>query len=465
MQHLSLRLRVFLFFCLIASGSVAISVLAAFLGYRQLGDPEAFSAFSTVIIVSGFGSIGLTLLVWLLFDENVSKSIEALAASLRVRTEGNIDKKIERDIAKYLGDLAPAASAMHRKLAQESKAKADEIAQRTARLEAQRAQLLAILSDIPIAVIVARSDHQIVFYDGQAAELMEQECPARLNGSVFDYLDESSITEQLGRMRKADKKRSAIAVKGCSGQPYAGHLRIFGGDAGYTLMLEPLTPEAARPLVYDFDLLDKPASSTLSETPLRDLAFVIFDSETTGLNPAKDEVIQLGAVRVVNGKIIEGEVFDSLVNPGIPIPPGSTEVHRIDDAMVSSAPAFDAVCADFHVFAKDSVIVAHNAPFDMAFLRRQGKVSGLDFDNPILDTVHLSAVVFGGSEEHTLDALCQRLDITIPTAVRHSALGDAIATAQAFVGVLPILEARGFNTFGKVLEEVRKHQRILKVEE
>jgi DNA polymerase-3 subunit epsilon len=92
-------------------------------------------------------------------------------------------------------------------------------------------------------------------------------------------------------------------------------------------------------------------------------------------------------------------------------------------------------------------------------------VSGLSFDNPILDTVHLSAVVFGGSEEHTLDALCERLDITIPSEVRHSALGDAIATARAFVGVLPILEARGLATFGEVLEEMRKHQRILKVEE
>ena len=213
MQHLSLRLRVFLFFCLIGLGTVTISILAAVLGYRQLGVPEAYSAFSTVVIVTGFGSIGLTLLVWLLFDENVSKSIEALAASLRVRTEGKIDKKIERDIAKYLGDLAPAASAMHHKLAQESQAKADAVARRTARLEAQMAQLLAILSDIPIAVIVARSDHQIVFYDGQAAELMEQECPARLNGSVFDYLDEDLIIQELDEMRQAGISASDLSAR------------------------------------------------------------------------------------------------------------------------------------------------------------------------------------------------------------------------------------------------------------
>ena len=464
MRHLSLRLRVFLFFCLIASGSVAAVCLGAILGYRQLADPQAFSAFATVVIISGFGSVGLTLLIWLLFDENVSKSIEALAASLRVRTEGGIDKKIEQNIAKYLGDLAPAASAMHQRLARESQAKADDVARRTARLEAQRAQLLSILSDIPVAIIVARPDHQIVLYDGQAAELMEQECPARLNGSVGDYLDSAAINTQLEEMRHTGETRREIAVEGHSGQQYSGHLRLFDGDAGYTLMLEPLQPDAARPLVYDFDLLEVPPSNKLADTPLRDLIFVVFDSETTGLNPAKDAVVQLGAVRIVNGKIVAGEVFDTFVNPGVPIPASSTEVHRISDEMVRDAPEFDSVCTTFHSFSKEAVLIAHNAPFDMAFLHRQGKKTGIGFNHPVLDTVHLSAVVFGGSEEHTLDALCQRMDIDIPLEVRHSALGDALATAKAFVGMMPILEARGFVTFGQLHDEVLKHQRILKVE-
>ena len=89
-------------------------------------------------------------------------------------------------------------------------------------------------------------------------------------------------------------------------------------------MLEPLAPDAARPLVYDFDLLDKEVSSDLNNCSLRDLAFVVFDSETTGLDPVSDDVVQLGAVRVVNGKIVKGEVFDTFVNPGRPIPPGGS---------------------------------------------------------------------------------------------------------------------------------------------
>ena len=229
-------------------------------------------------------------------------------------------------------------------------------------------------------------------------------------------------------------------------------------------MLEPMAPEAARPLVYDFDLLDKETSDNLNQTALRDLTFVVFDSETTGLDPVSDEVVQLGAVRVVNGKIVQGEVFNTLVNPGRPIPPGSTAVHQVSDAMVLDAPRFDAVCRDFHRFCENAVIIAHNAPFDMAFLRRQSKGTAISFDHPILDTVHLSAVVFGGSAEHTLDALCERLKVEIPVEVRHTALGDALATAEALVAMIPVLEGRGLTTFADVKAEVQKHNRILTVD-
>jgi DNA polymerase-3 subunit epsilon len=455
---------VFLFFCLLAAGSLVLLATGLFLGYRQLGDSAALSAFITAGIVAGMGITGLVVGIWLLFDENVSKPIEGLAAGVRVRAHADVRDDIESEAAKYLGDLAPAVSAIHKRLASEIKASTEAVVQRTKRLETQRDQLLHILSDLPIAVIVARQDHSIVLYDGQAAELMERECPARLNGSVFDYLDEGSIRAALASLEDQNAARHEIGLKGRSGAIYKGHIRQFAGNTGYTLMLESLTPEAARPLVYDFDLLDKEPSSDLNQTALRDLTFVVFDSETTGLDPVSDDVVQLGAVRVVNGKIVPGEIFDKLVNPGRPIPPGSTAVHRVNDAMVANAPGFGPVCRSFHQFCENAVIIAHNAPFDMAFLRRQSKGSDIDFNHPVLDTVHLSAVVFGGSAEHTLDALCDRLEVTIPDAVRHSALGDALATAEALIALIPILEGRGLHTFGDVRAEVQKHKRILTVD-
>jgi DNA polymerase-3 subunit epsilon len=464
MQNLSLRLRVFLFFCLLALGGVMAIGLGLFIGYRQMGNASALSPFVTAGVIGGIGLMGLVAGVWLLFDENVAKPIEALAAGARVRAHADVRGDIEAEQAKYLGDLAPAVAAIHKRLNAESRASQEAVVQRTARLEAQRAQLLQILSDLPMAVIVARQDHQIVLYDGQAADLMERECPARLGGSVFDYLNRASITEALATLDDRQAQRKAITVKGCSGALYNGHIRQFGGNAGYTLMLETLSPDAARPLVYDFDLLDKEPNPDMNRCALRDLTFVVFDSETTGLDPRTDDVVQLGAVRIINGRIVEGEAFDTLVNPGRPIPHGSTKVHGVSDALVADAPCFDHVCRAFHKYSENAVIIAHNAPFDMAFLRRQTQGSEIAFDHPVLDTVHLSAVVFGGAAEHTLDALCQRLDVHIPPEVRHTALGDALATAKALVAMIPILEARGLHTFEEVRAEVQKHKRILTVD-
>lgn len=464
MDSLSLRLRVFLFFALIGIGGTGIVGLALWLGFRQLGDPQALSAFVTVIIVSAFGLLGLAILVWRLFDENLSKPIEGLAAQLRVRADAGIDAAFDTKTARYLGDLAPAARILGQKLGAMSDAVAENVAQKTARLERQRAQLLRILSDIPTAVIVATRAHQIVLYDGQAADLMEREAPARLNGSLFDYLDRTAVIETLSAMQANETARRDITVTGKSGAIYTGHIRLFPEADGYTLMLKPLAPDAARPLVYDFDLLSQTPASGTDDTPLRNLTFVIFDSETTGLDPARDAVIQLGAVRVVNGRIITSETFETLVDPGRPIPPASTKVHRIHDTMVAGAPDFAQACTRFHAFASGSVMVAHNAPFDMAFLHRQTRNTARPFDNPVLDTVHLSAIIFGGSAEHTLDAICDKLQVEIAPELRHTALGDAMATAQAFVAMLPILEGRGLHTFGQVRAEMQKHSRILEVE-
>jgi DNA polymerase-3 subunit epsilon len=219
----------------------------------------------------------------------------------------------------------------------------------------------------------------------------------------------------------------------------------------------------SRAVTYDFDLLFSQASRALADTPLRALTYVVFDTETTGLLPDEgDEIVQIAGVRLVNGRRIAGEVFDTLVNPGRPIPPVATAVHGITNEMVEGAAGVDDVLIRFHTFAEDAVLIAHNAPFDMTFLRRREGMLGRKFDHPVLDTVLLSAVVYGQTESHSLDALVERLAITIPEEARHTALGDTIATADAFLKLLPMLEGKGIHSFGDLLAEVRKHGRLLK---
>jgi DNA polymerase III subunit epsilon len=165
------------------------------------------------------------------------------------------------------------------------------------------------------------------------------------------------------------------------------------------------------------------------------------------------------AVRIVNGRRVEGEVFDTLVNPRRSVPLSSTEVHGITEAMVADAPDVDDVLRLFHKFAEGAVLIA---PFDMQFLPRREAKLGLAFDHPILDTVLLSAVIYGQHETHGLDALTRRLGITIPEADRHTAIGDTVATADSFLKLKPMLQGRNLKTFGDVLSEVRNHGRLLK---
>jgi DNA polymerase-3 subunit epsilon len=449
-------------FCGLTAASILVVIAAHWMGLRQVDDPQVLSGFITSGVIAGFGIFGLSAMVWLMFDDNVSKPIEAIAASLRVRAHADVTTPVDVDAAKYLGDLAPAAQAAHDALdaaAQNGKTTTDSDVDR---LIAQRDQLVAILSDIPIATILVSADHQIALYDGQAAALMERVGTAKLKTSVFEYLESEAIQSALAGLAETQEARSAITVEGRCGEVYHGHIRSFGMGQGYTLMLEPHALSPARAMTYDFGLLKSGDRADLEDRLLSDLVYVVFDTETTGLDPQQDEVVQLGAVRIVNGKIVDGEVYDSLVHPSIPIPRKSTDVHGIDDQMVAHAPDFAAVCDGFHGFARDAVLVAHNAPFDMAFVHRQAASNSIDFDNPVLDTVLLSAVVFGGAAIHTLDAICDRLNITIPIELRHTAMGDAVATAKALIAMILILQGRGITTFDALLVEANKHQRILK---
>ena len=221
--------------------------------------------------------------------------------------------------------------------------------------------------------------------------------------------------------------------------------------------------EPLHSVVYDFDLLARSHSEKMVRMRLEELTYVVFDTETTGLLPAKgDEIVQIAAVRVVNGRIVKGEVFDTLVNPGRAIPQSATAIHGVSDDMVADAPGVNEVVERFHSFCEGAVLVAHNAPFDMEFLYRREKQIGRSFKNPVLDTVLLSAVVFGQWDNHTLDALVERLEIDLPAEARHTAIGDAIATAQALIKIQSILAGQGIERLEDLLQQTRRHGRLIR---
>ncbi len=211
----------------------------------------------------------------------------------------------------------------------------------------------------------------------------------------------------------------------------------------------PLPP---RPEFYDFDLLTRRRDLAVPQLarPLGELSYVVFDTETTGLDPAHDDrIIQIAGVRIVNRRLLSGDVFEALVDPGQPIPKSSIRFHGITDAMVQGRPPLEIVLPQFRAFVGDAVLVAHNAAFDMAFVRRDEERCGVRFDNPVLDTLLLSAVLHDHVIEHSLDAIAARFGVTLVD--RHQALGDAIGTAQVFLRLLELLAAEGVRTLGDAL--------------
>lgn len=695
LAKLSLRIRVFLFFAALGLGALAALGAGLMLGYHRLGTPETLPAFVQGGIVAGFVTLGLVAGVWYLFDLNVAKPIEILAGTLRARAHSDINGAIDAQTARYLGDLAPAASATALTLSETRNALAESVARETTRLTGEKTRLEALLSDVPVGVLLCSGDHSLVFYNGHAVDLMGAASISSgpgLDRKLFDYLHDGPIRHAHARLIEAgdpDAASDLLCTTVAGARVLAARMRLLDGTArgddagtspGYVLTLRDVTadlatharreallaevfdrlrrpaanivtlmgvlpegeaapprldtalraevaalsaaitdlsrrhdegrsdgwplaltrasdlidglcarleveglhataeaaaplllrcngfevigliggmapqiaalcearnfrltlredghdamvrlewqgralplgdmerwlsgpldasvpdvtglsvlathateiwPEAtadggqalclpiraarragprpkpiARAVVYDFDLLSRARNDKVADARLQDLTYVVFDTETTGLLPAQgDEIVQIAAVRIVNGKRVEAEVFDTLVNPRRAIPASSTEVHGITGAMVADAPFIEDIARAFHKFAEGAVLIAHNAPFDMEFLRRVEPIIGLRFDNPILDTVLLSAVVFGQSETHSLDALSHRLGITIPEEARHTAIGDTVATADAFLKMMPMLQGRGLHSFGDVLSEVRRHGRLLK---
>lgn len=679
LSRLSLRLRVFLFFALVAAGSMAAIAAAIWAGYRRLGDPQALSAFVLAGTLAGFAVLGLTAWVWLLFDENVAKAIEGLSSRLRARAHADAEVGVATERARYLGDLAPAAAAVSETLSETRNALALAVQRETTRLATEKARLEALLADVPEGVLLCSPTHQIVFYNGQAAGLIGGSA-AGLDRPVFDWLREGPVRHAYERLLaggQGDAASDLLCATVDGGRVLAARMRLLrlpeeeGGYPGYVLTLRDVTadlavharrealleqvfdrvrrpaanlqtvlaagvaPEVvaaevraltgaitelgtvydaaradwwpmsetraqdladgiaaraankglqltvtAAPLMlrcdafeivalaarlalrlaaagrdeglslaiqadapgaalvfrwqgaalgvadldrwlaeplevgladitgravldthgaecwpeaqidgraglflplraarfaatpphpapriatYDFDLLGKARTAEVAARRLIDLSYVVFDTETTGLLPSQgDQIVQIAAVRCVNGRRLETERFESLVNPGRRIPAASTAVHHVTDAMVADAPGIEVAGRRFHDFARGAVLVAHNAPFDLEFLRRNEKGIGHRFDHPVLDTVLLSAILFGQHEVHTLDALTERLGIVIPPEARHTAMGDTLATAEAFLKMLPMLRGRGIETFGDVVTEAKKHGRLLR---
>ncbi len=236
-----------------------------------------------------------------------------------------------------------------------------------------------------------------------------------------------------------------------------------GSQNSYFRLLLPLTqPESptivvrrsipSRPEYYDFDLFHQPGQTPeLDQRRLTELNYTVFDTETTGLNPSYgDEIISIGAVRIVNGHLLQHEAFDQLIDPHRSLPKESTRIHGITPQMLKGQPDIIQILPVFFQFCEDTVLVAHNAAFDMRFLQLKEATTGIRFTHPVLDTLLLSEVIHPNQESHRLEAIAERFGVHV--IGRHTALGDSIVTGEIFLKMIPLLAEKRIFTLGEARE-------------
>ncbi|MFD3156560.1 PolC-type DNA polymerase III [Haloimpatiens sp. FM7330] len=196
----------------------------------------------------------------------------------------------------------------------------------------------------------------------------------------------------------------------------------------------------------------KPENKTVDDI------FVVFDIETTGFSSENDKIIEIGAVKIKNGKIIES--FNEFVNPGVNIPNRIIELTGITNTMVKNAENISSILPKFIEFIGDSVVVAHNADFDTSFIKKNCSDLNIGFDNSIMDTIPLCQYLFPELKRYKLNTICKHLGISLEN--HHRAVDDAKATGEILLECLRILKERNILSLDKLNDEFLGNQDVKK---
>ncbi|NLM12695.1 MAG: DNA polymerase III subunit alpha [Epulopiscium sp.] len=205
---------------------------------------------------------------------------------------------------------------------------------------------------------------------------------------------------------------------------------------------------------------DKKPSVTNDKGQSIDTTYCVLDLETTGFSPKTEKITEIGIMKLKDGKVIDQ--FSCFVNPEKPIPLRVVEVTNITDDMVKDAETIDKVFPKILEFIEDSVLVAHNASFDIRFLKHNAKVLGYDFDFTYIDTLTLAHELFPDYKTYKLGKIAKNLGIKVEVA--HRALDDVDTTVKVFNIMLDMLKEKGVKTLADI-EKIYSSDEQLKKEE
>ena len=269
--------------------------------------------------------------------------------------------------------------------------------------------------------------------DNSLEKRVELHCHTKMS----DMDGVSEVKDLVKRAKKWGMPALAITDHGCvQSFPDANHaldkgdtFKVIYGVEGY--------------LVDDLkQLVENSRNQTFSDS------YVVFDIETTGFSSSRNRIIEIGAVKVIDGKI--KDKFSAFVNPDVPIPFEIEQLTGINDSMVLPHPKIDVILPQFLEFCNDSVLVAHNASFDVSFISYNAQQLQLEFNPTVIDTVALSRLLLPSLNRYKLDTVAKALNISL--ANHHRAVDDAGCTAEIFAAFVKMLRERGVES----LDELNK---------
>lgn len=309
-------------------------------------------------------------------------------------------------------------------------------------------RLAAVVSALDEGLVVVTDSGLVSLVNAAAAALLDPRRVA-VGTSVYAAVEPAGLTAAVRAARRSGRSVQAelLTVDGAS-----LHARVADLDGhGGAVILFPVSALVRRQgVAHDLDLHDLPPRppALADGLALEDLPVLSLDLETTGLDVARDRVLSVGAVRLHGTRLFRAASLDRLVDPGVPVPPASTAVHGITDAMVEGAPSFAETWPELEAMMSGVVVVGHNIGFDLAILRREVEAAGGRWpDPPSLDTLRLVAALDPSRADLNLEAIATDLGIGIEG--RHTALGDALLAAELYARLVPLLHDRGVAGLGQ----------------
>lgn len=277
------------------------------------------------------------------------------------------------------------------------------------------------------------SDFTTIRMDHSPQKRVELHCHTKMS----DMDGVSDVKDIIKRAMKWGHKAIAITDHGnVQAFPDANHAISSKDDFKILYGVEAYLVDDLKSIVENLK------GQTLEDT------FVVFDLETTGFSPINNRIIEIGAVKVEKGKIIDR--FSTFVNPKVPIPFKIEELTGIKDDMVMNAPVIEEVLPEFLDFCEGAIMVAHNAGFDMSFISKNCEHQGLSCDYTVIDTVGLARVLLPQLNRFKLDTVAKALKVSLDN--HHRAVDDAACTAEIFVKFIEMLREQGISTLEEVNE-------------